>query len=497
MEYYRPLVWQRSLKLIGAILIFAFCTASLHRSVAQSLNIFSGEEIPSVGGDHITLSSDPYVNRWRRKFSSKSGYIFHKHIRKAGGTAIRNYITAALEHHGFGTFQQFLNNTDEQEALRHFPFLEDEQKEEAKRYYNQTRTMSAVHSNKPKVYYIEQEFSSQDWDCRDVDPRWNNSLSIIVLRHPIERHLSEFFYSGLVGTEFAGMKIDTVNSGRLAVGHKVGIGKKTIPRKGHALQIDRTRLYTNKTYTQALSAFLQENLQRWGKTQSTNQQLKWYFGHKYTDNFQLRALAGCASGSCMYGKNVSSEQMDQIGKSRPAINATTPSVIDSVCTMHPFYKSRDACNTKRPVCKALCDGPCFYPAAAWGALDEKDLSHAIHALEGYDLVLLTEAFDNKDQRALMADSMSVPRHLVSDYIADKMKMDTALFKMKKLNINTEKKNSREKTHYYRDLMGNLTPPILLDSMILENKLDIQLYEHAIRLNTLITERWKQEVKWSG
>ncbi len=30
------------------------------------------------------LEFDPFVNRWRRKFDQRGGYLFFKHIRKAG-----------------------------------------------------------------------------------------------------------------------------------------------------------------------------------------------------------------------------------------------------------------------------------------------------------------------------------------------------------------------------------------------------------------------------
>jgi hypothetical protein len=33
----------------------------------------------------------------------------------------------------------------------------------------------------------------------------------------------------------------------------------------------------------------------------------------------------------------------------------------------------------------------------------------------------------------------------------------------------------------------------MDSLIEENKLEIELYEYAVRLNKLMTERWKKEV----
>ncbi len=37
------------------------------------------------------------------------------------------------------------------------------------------------------VSYYEQESHAMDWRCPQIDGRWNDTLSIIALRHPIER----------------------------------------------------------------------------------------------------------------------------------------------------------------------------------------------------------------------------------------------------------------------------------------------------------------------
>jgi hypothetical protein len=41
-----------------------------------------------------------------------------------------------------------------------------------------------------------QEWSAMPWECPFEDALWNQSINVIVLRDPIERQLSEFFYSG-------------------------------------------------------------------------------------------------------------------------------------------------------------------------------------------------------------------------------------------------------------------------------------------------------------
>lgn len=306
-----------------------------------------------------------------------------------------------------------------------------------------------------------------DWQCKNVDPRWNNSLNVIVLRHPIERHFSEYFYSGPPATgEFDGVQF--------------GI-------KNNNLQIDRSKLYTNKTYTHALSMYIQEHLQDWAQSGADNTNLKWFFGRHYTDNFQLRTLSGCSGGNCLQEKNITRGNLKSIHKFHPSNSTNNGTIgkksIDSLCTMHPFYQGMDTCSKDQEVCKTVCDGPCFYPTSASGPVDETDLSRAIHALEGFDIILLTETLDNEDQKALLADVMGVPRNI------------TMATGKQKANINTQKKDERERTHYYRDLISNLTYPHFVDSFIAENRLEIELYDHAVRLNEEMTDQWKREVEW--
>ena len=68
-----------------------------------------------------------------------------------------------------------------------------------KRYYDTKKNRTAkilkeYDSSKPKsdytIQYVEQEYDAMHWQCDEVDPRWKDSLRIITIRHPIERHLS-------------------------------------------------------------------------------------------------------------------------------------------------------------------------------------------------------------------------------------------------------------------------------------------------------------------
>lgn len=460
-----------------------------------------------AGGDDVTVSThEPYVNRWQRRFSSTSGYIFFKHIRKAGGTAVRNYIHEAMKHHGHGTLRQLVKSHTQQQVTRHFSFLLQAQRDLIQNYYNNTsNTTNAARRNAvPKVYYIEQEWLSMDWKCRANDPRWNNALSIISLRHPIERHLSEYFYSGPPAKgKFMGHQF---GSPQVLRNNQTFIGLD----KSNKLQINHTQLYVNRTYTHLLSMFLQENLGPWldESNESNSTAMKWYFGQYYTDNSQLRALAGCAASSegdknnnddddddaCLNTRLMGVET-DKTSRIRKNIHenhpnnanstTTTPitgGIIDSVCTMHPFYKNIDHCNKSPEVCPNGCDGPCFYPAISRGPLSSTDLSRAKFALEGFDIILLTETLDDIDQMAFLADVLGIPRNV------------TIPSGKSRANINTKKDSTREKTHYYRDLMYNLTfNRRLVQRLLDENALEIELYEYAVELNRRMVESWKREV----
>ncbi len=116
---------------------------------------------------------EPYMNRWDQRFASSAargklgGYVFFKHIRKAGGTTLRNYIRNVFEHHGLS------HDVSDYEQM----------------ITNQTNFQLR---SKYDISYVEQEYVPLDWRCSAIDPRWQESLNIIVLRHPIERHMSHF-----------------------------------------------------------------------------------------------------------------------------------------------------------------------------------------------------------------------------------------------------------------------------------------------------------------
>lgn len=99
----------------------------------------------------------PLINRWQFRGlnrPNKGGYLFFKHIRKAGGTTLYSYLERVMQYH-HALVQQ-----------------------------NSSYSWS---NDKGEISYYEQESHAMDWRCPKVDDRWNDTLSIISLRHPIER----------------------------------------------------------------------------------------------------------------------------------------------------------------------------------------------------------------------------------------------------------------------------------------------------------------------
>ncbi|KAL7513275.1 hypothetical protein ACHAXN_010489 [Cyclotella atomus] len=285
-------------------------------------------------------------------------------------------------------------------------------------------------------------------------------------KHPIERHMSEFFFSGH-GTKF---------------------------------HIDRTQLYTNETYTQQLASFLTENVPKWmaqeggGKTFISKYgpvegRFNMYFGRHYTNNFQLRALSGCSSKECFAKRLGNATTPEEIELLHPLTNSTMYQTPKPSCTQY-FHKVNvlfDPCaksqtkNTKD--CELGCDGPCFYPSIAWGPLDQSDVDRAITALEKFDLILFMETFDNPDQAAFMADVLGVPRDA-----------EFAISNHNASYVTVQKTNNRDKTHFYRDLLEKLSPSSL-ETLTEQNKLEIDFFEKAMDVNQQKTNQWKREVQW--
>jgi len=301
------------------------------------------------------------------------------------------------------------------------------------------------------------EFQTMDYKCHQVDPRWNNSLTFIILRHPIERHLSEFFFSGPGSKEWT---------------------------------IDKTQLISNATYTRLFVDYVVTNVPKYikekGKNSNQRGRFNKFFGRFYVDNFQLRSLAGCADESCLRQEDDGLEPLDleEIYRLHPENH--TYNEINPVCTNY-FRKDEprgilfEVCAKKydETQCPIGCDGPCFYPAVAWQSMTADHVARAISALERYDAVLLNEKLGDVDQSYFVSDIVGVPRD--------------ANFSMNKQlqNAGVNKTSGREKTHFYRDLLYKLHRPTLA-MLEEENKLEIQLYEKAREINSKQLDQWRRE-----
>ena len=429
---------------------------------------------------NITSFNEPFTNRWQRRFSNSQsnnkpgGYLFFKHIRKAGGSALRDYFQNVFEYHNNSRtcdklYQEDLDDAQFEIFIAHLKdakrrinlAMKKRQERKSSTISNTTITMDESYY---KVHYVEQEFVTMDWKCPSVDPRWKDSLSVISLRHPVERIMSEFFYAG--------------------------------PGKEFGTKINKTDLHTNRDsdYARELSNFIDTHVPLWmtkssndGKSgpnqQKTKHDFHWFFepGH-YMDNFQLRALAGCASGECL-------EKLDLTNAQRVEIRQGFDSTVRSNIGPNPacaFYFPTAGFTCHANVIKRICPnsyvGPCFYPAAAWGELGQDDLVRGIAALESFDVVLLMEKLGQFDQSAFLASVMGVPRD--------------ANFSIGRKNSMVEKTNEREITHFYRDILSNLTLTKDVSRMLHdENRLEIYLFEHATKLNTMMIDEWKRETDW--
>ena len=378
---------------------------------------------------------------------------------------MRNYLAKVLEYHNSArTVVDYIHNVNPNhrdaifyETLIKKAHNDDELAlliETTRRDLNTTTAGRQRQGINQQIHFAEQEFTAMDWECSRVDPRWNNTLSIIMLRHPIERHLSEFFYSG----------------------------------PGSVLALDAKKLFDsniNYPYRKKVQKILRDELPLWlNATGGDRRSLSWFFGGYYTDNFQVRALAGCARGSCLNSKNLTSKENATLSKGiQFALNTpfTNP---NGACTMYLDTKGKimKTCSfAPTQTCPYGCDTPCFYPVPAWGPIEHLDLSRAISALNSYDAVFLTESLDNYDQYAFLADVVGVPHN--------------ATFSLQKKNTNTKKINNREKTHFYRDLLMNLTLDELYERLHKENDLEIQLFEYAVKLNQEMIKYWKTESGW--
>ncbi len=158
-------------------------------------------------------------------------------------------------------------------------------------------------------------------------------------------------------------------------------------------------------------------------------------------------------------------------------------------------------------CPYGCEGPCAYPSVSFGELGEGDLERGKKALEAFDVVLITETFDGEDQRAFLADVLSVPREGVVDGEGEELgirernsnwshllRWDRDGEEIEEEREEEEEQKEGDSKYFYRNILKNLVPKVY-DMMMEENKLEMELYKYAWELNQKQLERWKREVNW--
>ena len=186
------------------------------------------------------------------------------------------------------------------------------------------------------------------------------------------------------------------------------------------------------------------------------------FGRHYTDNFQLRSLAGVSDS-------------DQ----QPISN-----VVSQNCTLYfaAVDKLYDRCNKLyTDSCPTGCNGPCLYETKAMGQLQQSDLDHAKKMLESFDGILINEDLDDERHSDFLSDLTGVSRD-----------SSFALKNIKERNTRVEKGKKDEKVHYYRNLLQKLGLDGILTSMETENELELKLYEYARELNKNMLDQWEEE-----
>ncbi len=337
--------------------------------------------------------------------------------------------------------------------------------------------------NNPKILYVEEEFHPMAYDCPATDPRWTDTLSVTVLRHPIERHMSEFFYHG----------------------------------PGQALMpLNRTRLYVDEEYTEHVSKLLKEKFPRWIQRtdnarsnhyhpKDVNENVEEtlendyfrlpFFSRHYTDNLQLRAFAGCSIGECIEQTSMKNEVTEhEISFIEDKRNTKIRSYSSPNWRCAGDESPIGYCTTDHEGCPDGCEGPCKYPSISFGKLTRNDLERGKKALEAFDVVLITESFDDAKQLAFLADVLSAPRGFgignENSYLNHNYGIDDC-DGLRRCARNREK---HETNVFYRTLLQNLAKDAY-DVLVDENELELEFFNHAVELNKMQVEQWKNEVQW--
>ncbi len=252
----------------------------------------------------------------------------------------------------------------------------------------------------------------------------------MVLCH-LQRHLSEFFYYG--------------------PGSRGKLGK----------------LHQSQNYSMEFAEEIRRALPQWIQRGINTTKQIGCVGRHFTENFQTQVLAG------------DTDSLPRPYNGRP----------ESTCFHWEERKKhlRNRCTSRG------CDGPCSYGsspcrsrklssggvAVGTKISDNVQSQRAMQVLESFDVVLLTETFDEKEQAEFVADVLNVPL------------VNASLAKMEKLNVRIDRSTAKERYNTYQDIVGK-TAPELIDLIASHSKFEMELYKHAMKLNAEGIQRWKDE-----
>lgn len=149
-------------------------TIDIKDIVVEEGHQMNAEDIINSSDSIYIKNKEPYLNRFQRRFASskergnKGGYLFLRHMRKAGGTTLRVYFHDALLHH---------NITRSTDDFRSYKVSTKEQME--KRKAKTQKEEAIVDPNHYQIHYIEHEFLPMDWKCPSLIQDGRN-LSVLL-----------------------------------------------------------------------------------------------------------------------------------------------------------------------------------------------------------------------------------------------------------------------------------------------------------------------------
>lgn len=222
-------------------------------------------------------------------------------------------------------------------------------------------------------------------------------------------------------------------------------------------------LHRSQNYSMEFAEEIRKTLPQWIEEGINTTKQLGCVGRHFTENFQTQALGG------------ETDSLPTPYNGKP----------ETTC----FKKClRNKCTSRG------CDGPCSYgnsPCRHSGKLsrggvamgvkptDKVQNQRAMQVLESFDVVLLTETFDELEQAEFVADVFNVPL------------VNASLANMKKLNVRIDRSTAKGKYNTYQDVLRK-TAPELIELVASHSSFEMELYQHAVKLNTEGIRRWREE-----